>query len=76
MSQWMPIETAPDDGTAILLFDGHCFRGVCIALLKDSRIWYCQRGMRTPSAREVDGWSDTPFTHWMPLPPLPDEAAT
>lgn len=65
MSQWQPIETAPTDGTEVLV------------LIKPKVIrlgWFF-----APSSR-TQGWADessrpiTP-THWMPLPEPPTEAA-
>ena len=75
---WMPIETAPKDGNAIL----------AIVAPNDSRhlghhegrmfvIWH--GGYTAPSEYDM-GWSvypgfggapDNYFSHWMPLPPPP-----
>lgn len=74
---WQPIETAPRDGTALLLWEEasiHPFVG-----------WWAMGGWHV-SHEHVDaegGWDGAvvvdrlimPITHWMPLPPDPGEAA-
>lgn len=73
---WQPIETAPKDGTALLLWEEasiHPFVG-----------WWAMGGWKV-SHEHVDaegGWDGAvvvdrlqlPITHWMPLPPDPGEA--
>lgn len=67
-SQWQPIETAPKDGSAILVNAG----GFCYAVeWSDEFDWWA-----------VDDNKLGPFrlrgqapTHWMPLPPAPKEQA-
>lgn len=64
MSEWMPIETAPKDGTRIIIWRDH---RVCLARWRtldgDNGYW--------------DEWSvpmkrlTVPPTHWMPLPSPP-----
>lgn len=59
--QWQPIETAPKDGTEILVFDAGA---IFISL------WF------TDPDRGEQGWWDNgivepPPTHWMPLPDPP-----
>lgn len=81
-AQWQPIETAPKDGTDIMLTDGEY---VTVGH------WYYE----APSIREhrdlegrwigqdesdgYEGWLDwlggIPSTHWMPLPPFPKGGA-
>ena len=53
--QWQPIETAPKDGTSLLLLGSG---GVWIAEW-DGKYWYAG-----------DNFVDFP-SHWMPLPPPP-----
>ena len=62
MGDWQPIETAPKDGTRILLW------------IEPTKIWmpYSWNGTRWMG-------DDYPLnmawaTHWMPLPPPPQEA--
>lgn len=72
MSEWQPIETAPKDGTRILIFDNGC---ISIAN------WHEQ--IDNYNHAPFDGWlifypddafytqvSENP-THWMPLPEPP-----
>lgn len=64
--EWLPIETAPDDGTAILLrlSNGEVFSGWGTKHDDGSRIW------RRFHATSADvGWLNA--THWMPLPSAP-----
>lgn len=72
MSGWQPIETAPKDGTRILIFQGglEWSREVQIG-------WWDSGGTRS-------GWSASSYedghilnekqapTHWMPLPSPPE----
>ena len=70
--QWQPIETAPKDGTVVILFVP-CWDEVVTA-------WYCKATGLWPS--------DEPFsesgeacnvgmpTHWMPLPEAPTDNNT
>ena len=69
--QWMPIETAPKDGTKILLFEPSETRnGECIFVgLWDERRnpeWYDSQW----KCAEYDAFNHEP-THWMPLPEVP-----
>ena len=82
---WQPIETAPRDGTWILLWDDHL--GLAV-----SGCWYDYPGINTPDDYEAP-WSfwtadndlisfwvggDDYYspTHWMPLPPAPTQRWT
>lgn len=59
MSEWQPIETAPKDGTWIIVAsDEH---GVCIAQFCEGD-WYLDNETGFP----IDD-----ITHWMVLPALP-----
>ena len=60
MGNWNDIETAPRDGTWILVSDGE--HGICTAQFTDGD-WYDGIGDRSLLLEEV--------THWMPLPKLP-----
>ena len=63
MSEWLPIESAPKDGTMILAWvpDGR------MMIWRADLLW---RGLsnRTPEHLQF------PATHWMPLPSPPDPA--
>ena len=59
---WQPIETAPKDGTPVL-----------VALIRDARVWrvsdarFAKIGWYTDSGGQGCHWT----THWMPLPAAP-----
>lgn len=61
--KWQPIETAPKDGTSILVTDGF---DVCDAYFRGGDWWQYQCG---------DDWYSTSInpTHWMPLPDAPEQ---
>jgi hypothetical protein len=62
MTDWQPIETAPRDGTEIIVcrrFEGRKFMGV---VMWDGRYWTIDYGFPF--------YFDNP-THWMPLPEPP-----
>lgn len=63
MSEWQPIETAPRDGTPILV--GCVGRGVLIAT------WYERMKCFSEAITGTDLWGAKTPTHWMPLPPPP-----
>ena len=64
MSEWQPIETAPTDGTQVIVYAASChglrgFVSVCH--------WYIDVGWCVDELR--------PVTHWMPLPEPPKESS-
>lgn len=75
MSEWQPIETAPKDGTVIIVWTNHDEVEVTS--------WYQTKGYGyepvpgTEFFREVrgkvlyEGWNGNTPTHWMPLPEPP-----
>lgn len=76
--EWQPIETAPKDGTEVLIAGGTYsdgwnteipFRGVSIAY------WYrCHDAhWRGDDLQAHDEWREHKPTHWMPLPPPPQD---
>lgn len=81
---WQPIETAPKDGTVILLSDGkiawpggwnpsvhgHPYPWVFMEDLKDHQPHGCCDN-EEDSRINVNAWRDDGPTHWMPLPPPP-----
>lgn len=69
MAEWQSIETAPRDGTPVLLFlpDGNRGLSGC----KVGEWWGCWWTNGGPNAgRDMDGWDSA--THWMPLPEPPE----
>lgn len=70
MSEWQPIETAPRDGTIILLVDGGNqvwgpYAGAWVGK-NDHYPWV----FLDPDI-ELNGMPPSGFTHWMPLPEPP-----
>lgn len=66
MTAWQPIETAPKDGSDVLLFYAEVYgqtHQVIIGHWNPRGFWVWQH-------RAVRGYSYEP-THWMPLPPAP-----
>lgn len=61
---WQPIETAPKDGTAVLVYDGQDMTTV-----KWCSHWKTWDLIECGSFAS-DGWTSG-LTHWMPLPPPP-----
>lgn len=68
--EWQPVETAPKDGTKILVWNGH---GVHTAAWAACRSEVCAE-MRWVST-EVGFLSFEGCTHWMPLPAPPESAS-
>ena len=70
MSEWQPIDTAPRDGTRVLLTIQYGVR-------QRLEIGYWGRGL----SRETGSWrfhrvhNDDRPTHWMPLPAPPEPAS-
>jgi hypothetical protein len=74
---WKPIDTAPQDGTWILMWDSQ--RELAV-----SGCWHTEPAMNNPESGYEPGWSwwsadddvliwdgDKEPTHWMPLPNPP-----
>lgn len=73
--QWRTIESAPKDGTAVLIY--HPEGGVCEAFCSgNGYAWQCMDGTNTVTAKSglqiprMTAFVSDP-THWMPLPPAP-----
>ena len=75
MGEWQPIDTAPLDGTAVLLAGGDCnsddkfYRAVAWKDASEPSIWLV--------SFYDDGWGLIEYhnpTHWMPLPDPPETA--
>lgn len=72
MSEWQPIETAPKDGTRILLHRrknqrGRLWKPVVIGRWKMSPPTYWVLETRHGAAQDID------ISGWIPLPEVPDE---
>lgn len=65
---WMPIETAPKDGTRVLLFFPDSYGDVVTEATYDGR-W--QVAIMPSHGCGCCGDDDPDPTHWMPLPPKP-----
>lgn len=67
--EWQPIETAPKDGTFVLLFTAcGCIEG----------FWSYGEWEQSVCAASYDmahAYIECRPTHWMPLPPPPKDAA-
>ena len=70
MSEWQPIETAPKDGTKLLLCESVDENYIFVGSWSETRNpkwygtnWYCV---------EYDAFNHAP-THWMPLPQPPEK---
>lgn len=78
MSEWQDIETAPKNGTEVLLSnptDGYVAIGFFVSpcdlddsLEDDEPDWFTTYGEHLGS--DIGDWSTAP-THWMPLPEPP-----
>lgn len=67
---WQPIETAPKDGTVVILFNPDWDSVV------SGRWTYSHRHQRELWALSGDAFIDPAPTHWMPVPPAPQTGAT
>lgn len=77
MTQWKPIETAPKDGTRIIICG--------VGIMKHPTIAYWRQVMGNNKKsgpylkREgwfdgrADYWHSAPSTHWMPAPTIPEK---
>ena len=71
--QWKNIESAPRDGTKILVYT---VQGD-VELSEFYEFWYdryeeVESGLyRKIREKSYEGWNSNPPTHWMPLPPPP-----
>ena len=67
MSEWQPIETAPKDGTPILVWDGVDYSCVQYLIRKDgSAFWELGHGMNGDRSFLL-----RTLLNWMPLPEPP-----
>lgn len=64
---WLPIETAPKEGSQILIFEKRVYK------LDEEEMFiarWIEDGWYIGDNDDVDCWAENP-THWMPLPELP-----
>lgn len=80
-NEWKPIESAPKDGSEIIVF--HPQAGVCAAFCPgDGFSWHCMDGMNTgigkKSGQSIPIMTSfvEPPTHWMPLPAAPGSTSS
>lgn len=83
--EWQPIETAPKDGTPLLLVspDGHLGVGFIFAevydgldLTSDPAAWTGQKEYERKPSVWLGRFGAAEATHWMPLPAPPILSAT
>jgi hypothetical protein len=73
VSAWQPIETAPRDGSEIIL--GSAYGGVFAGFWSDVPNYWGNFGWFEESDRAVCDATRKPYkpTHWQPLPAPPEE---
>lgn len=64
MNEWMPIETAPKDGTRVLLYRGGFAESMAVA-------WFSCMEFNDDCWIPMNGSVFPEPTHWMPLPEPP-----
>lgn len=69
MSEWQPIETAPRDGTRLLVYSTHAEAKGFVSIAVD--FWSMPRHKRGYSGWGQFNANNWPATHWMPLPDPP-----
>jgi len=70
---WKPIETAPRDGTEVLLWDEDSGGSCEVAFWSATHsCWLEDFTADPPAGTDVVGQTVYLPTHWMPLPPPPD----
>jgi hypothetical protein len=77
MSEWQPIETAPKDGTEILLCravdaDGHSITGKSFGVFCQVAAWWGTERWVVYCSLIHDPSLHFEPTHWMPLPKAPE----
>ena len=75
--EWQPIETAPKDGTRVLLFEKYSevpFVGRWISFKRGSE-WSADTEHLNTSGDDIiiDWYEQSDVAHWMPLPKPPNE---
>lgn len=80
MMEWQPIETAPKDGTRVMLWRGFTDFGLWSEMViaewrDDTWMWPAENPSTHGEWEEndlLDGFECNSFTHWMPLPEAPE----
>lgn len=73
MSEWQPIETAPRDGTAVLLYEPDCWmHPVWVAQWERGGTYYREGWRCFVAADGEEVLHPEKPTHWMPLPEPPE----
>lgn len=71
---WQPIETAPKDGTEVLLWLGFPFSRIEYAKWYQGwGLWIDAEDPEPEDSDEVRGTGELVPTHWMPLPEPPSD---
>lgn len=68
MSEWMPIESAPKDGTKFLAWRDHEVAEAYVIQRDDGEVWTFGR-----TSAHVSVFPSNKPTHWQPLPAPPKE---
>jgi len=82
MSEWQPIDSAPRDGTRLLLAEGRLFSaGSWCSFMGGEPRWWTDNPVAFAEPDEQHANYDFAFdeyvkhpTHWMPLPTPPESA--
>jgi hypothetical protein len=74
---WQPIETAPRNGTWVLIWPKYASNPL-VAEFSNNRWYGCYEHYKVSCGRwceggSVDTWPNLNPTHWQPLPPPPTE---
>ena len=71
MTEWQPIETAPKDGTEILLYvENYCVEG---KFIQENKYSWCQQVIELSDNWITYNGEVVYPTHWMPLPKPPEK---
>lgn len=72
MSEWQPMETAPKDGTSILVTDNRVLDAYHIVYWDDEAIPHERLGLFAWAVDDTDiRYHEIAFTHWMFPPEAP-----